>query len=216
MLCRTNAGAVTAAIEAQAAGEKVHLKVSADSIKKLAYSVDQMMQGKQPAHPLLAGFRNFGEVQEYVREDPTADLDLALTVRLVERFSVGTVLKAIDGCVPENQASVVISTAHKAKGLEWPNVRIGDDFPEPRDKGTGTRLPIPDTLARLAYVAVTRAKDTLDLGGLSWIHNRPEVLEAQAKSPALVSKRQVPTAVPALEPPPTLPSPGTGPELETV
>ena len=203
VLCRTNAGAVTAAIAAQAAGEKVHLEVAVDNIKKLAYACDQLQQGKQPAHPLLAAFRHWGELLEHIKDDPTADLDLALTVRLVESFSVSTVIRAVDSCVPEASADVVISTAHKAKGLEWPNVKIGSDFPEPRDKKTGTQLPVPDALAQLAYVAVTRAKDKLDLGGLAWIHDRPEV---QSFLPA-------PSAVPAPEPPPTLSGPSTGPEL---
>jgi hypothetical protein len=33
--------------------------------------------------------------------------------------------------------------------------------------------PVSDTDARLAYVAVTRARHHLDLGGLSWINTHP-------------------------------------------
>lgn len=33
--------------------------------------------------------------------------------------------------------------------------------------------PVNDTDARLAYVAVTRARHQLDLGGLSWIDTYP-------------------------------------------
>ena len=35
--------------------------------------------------------------------------------------------------------------------------------------------PIGDAEARLAYVAVTRTRQRLDLGGLSWIHDHPDV-----------------------------------------
>lgn len=73
---------------------------------------------------------------------------------------------------------VIVSTAPKAKGRESA-VGIADDFPPPKDNdqhGTcGRRVPEPveDTDARLAYVAVTRARQHLDLGGLSWIDSHP-------------------------------------------
>jgi hypothetical protein len=70
---------------------------------------------------------------------------------------------------------VTVSTAHTAKGREWPTVQIADDFPPPKDtdqhddQGRPIPEPVNDTDARLAYVAVTRARQHLDLGGLSWI-----------------------------------------------
>lgn len=45
------------------------------------------------------------------------------------------------------------------------------------DEQTGlppTLDPIDDAEARLAYVAVTRTRQRLDLGGLSWIHDHPD------------------------------------------
>ncbi len=38
--------------------------------------------------------------------------------------------------------------------------------------------PIDDGEARLAYVAVTRARRRLDIGGLSWINHHPDGLHA--------------------------------------
>lgn len=72
---------------------------------------------------------------------------------------------------------MTVSTAHKAKGREWPRVKIADDFTPPQDSdqhddaGQAVPGPIDDGEARLAYVAVTRTR--LDLGGLSWIHDHP-------------------------------------------
>ena len=37
-----------------------------------------------------------------------------------------------------------------------------------------TAEPIDDAEARLAYVAVTRARHRLDMGGLSWIDDHPD------------------------------------------
>ncbi len=70
---------------------------------------------------------------------------------------------------------------------------IADDFARPEDSNpdeqTGTAAPpdpIDDAEARLAYVAVTRTRQRLDLGGLSWIHDHPDKAHgpSQAASPA--------------------------------
>ena len=49
----------------------------------------------------------------------------------------------------------ILSTAHKAKGRQWPEVRLAPDW-------KANRLENPEEL-RLAYVAVTRAQEVLDL-----------------------------------------------------
>ncbi|BFO23186.1 hypothetical protein SHKM778_95740 (plasmid) [Streptomyces sp. KM77-8] len=55
-------------------------------------------------------------------------------------------------------------------------------LPPPKDtdqtdaQGRPVPEPVSDTDARLAYVAVTRARQHLDLGGLDWINNHPATL----------------------------------------
>ena len=66
------------------------------------------------------------------------------------------------------------------KGREWAHVKIADDFMPPKDSdqcddtGRAVPGPIDDSEARLAYVAVTRTRHRLDIGGLSWIHDHPD------------------------------------------
>jgi ATP-dependent exoDNAse (exonuclease V) beta subunit len=63
-------------------------------------------------------------------------------------------------------------------------VKIAADFPEPKDTdqrdSQGSRIPEPvsDTDARLAYVAVTRARSRLDLGGLAWIDKHLQPIQS--------------------------------------
>ncbi|WP_146207073.1 UvrD-helicase domain-containing protein [Streptomyces tirandamycinicus] len=75
--------------------------------------------------------------------------------------------------VPEHEKhDVLVTTAHKAKGLESERVRIADDFtgPEETDDGNIDWDTIPDDEAlRVAYVAVTRATEVLDPGSLGWV-----------------------------------------------
>jgi len=63
---------------------------------------------------------------------------------------------------------VVVSTAHKAKGLDWPKVQVAD-FKAPEKDDAGNPRPPARDEAMLAYVTVTRAKHELDRGGLAYI-----------------------------------------------
>ena len=77
--------------------------------------------------------------------------------------------------VPEDKPhDVLVTTAHKSKGLESARVRIADDFKGPELKEDGSydwdapNAPDDEGL-RTAYVAVTRATDVLDPGSLGYV-----------------------------------------------
>lgn len=119
-------------------------------------------------------------MQEYAR-DP-AGRDQQPFVDLVDTHGPDAILTAVDQLTDEAHADVTISTDHTAKGREWPTVQIGNDFPPPRDtdQHDDQERPVPepvsDAAARLAYVAVSRARHHLDLGGLSWINTHPTAI----------------------------------------
>lgn len=122
------------------------------------------------------------ELQDYAAYDP-AGRDLQPFVDLVDTHGPDAILAAVEVLTDETTADVTVSTAHKAKGREWRAVKIAEDFPEPKDtdqhdnEGRPIPGPVNATDARLAYVAVTRARSRLDLGGLAWIENRSSVSE---------------------------------------
>lgn len=104
-------------------------------------------------------------------------------MELVDTHGPEVIIAAVDALTDESKAEVTVSTAHKAKGREWPEVRIADDFPPPPDSdrqddsGCPIPEPVSDINARLAYVAVTRASRQLDLGGLAWIESHPGAVD---------------------------------------
>jgi superfamily I DNA/RNA helicase len=125
-------------------------------------------------------FPTWGELQDYAVHD-AAGRDLQPFVDLVDTHGADAILTAVGRLVPEPQAQVSVSTAHKAKGREWALVKIAEDFtplratstpPDPTDHAAPR--PIDDSEARLAYVAVTRTRQRLDLGGLFWIDQHPD------------------------------------------
>ncbi|MFE9650549.1 UvrD-helicase domain-containing protein [Streptomyces sp. NPDC006365] len=178
VLCRTNVGAMAQAMDLLAAGYRVGLAGGADSLYALAQAARNLTEGRRTTHPELLLFPSWGELQDYAAHDP-AGRDLQPLVDLVDRHGTDAILAALAQLVPEPQAEVTVSTAHKAKGREWARVKIADDFTPPKDSDqhddTGRPVPGPidDGEARLAYVAVTRTRQRLDIGGLSWIEDHP-------------------------------------------
>ncbi|MGW6145652.1 3'-5' exonuclease, partial [Streptomyces sp. NPDC055140] len=75
----------------------------------------------------------------------------------------------VDQAAPHD---LLVSTVHKAKGMESERVRIAGDFRGPKESTSGgidwDTIPDDEQL-RLAYVAVTRATEILDVGSLGWI-----------------------------------------------
>jgi hypothetical protein len=163
ILTRTNAAAMTAVLEAQKAGIRVHLIGDGKELVSFATAAGQLMAGEDTWHPELACFTTWGEVQTYVADDPQGS-ELALMVKLVDDYGVETILSALRNMVDERGAELVVSTAHKAKGCEWSRVQIADDFPDPRESFEAMLDPtLSHPELRLIYVAVTRARHRLDV-----------------------------------------------------
>jgi superfamily I DNA/RNA helicase len=168
VLCRTNAEAVRQLLVAADTGRKAALVGGGSEIRRLAEAAISLRAGAGTDHPELFAFQTWGEVQEYVEQDASGS-DLKVFVQLIDTYGAEVVIDIVDRLSPEEAAETVVSTAHKAKGREWPTVRIAGDFPEPRRSHNGQPAQVPRADAMLAYVAVTRARQVLDPEGLAWV-----------------------------------------------
>ncbi|MFD5292468.1 UvrD-helicase domain-containing protein [Streptomyces rochei] len=180
ILCRTNVGAMAEVMTHMNYGLRVALAGGGDSLQALALAARDLKEGRRTNHPELVLFPSWGDLQDYATHDP-AGRDLLPLVNLVDTHGADAILTAVAHLVPERQAQVTVSTAHKAKGREWQRVLVASDFDrteatpsDPACAASPAADPVDDAEARLAYVAVTRARQRLDLGGLSWIHNHPD------------------------------------------
>lgn len=160
MLCRTNIGTVTEVMRLLTAGHRVVLPRGGQTLTGLALAAQDLKEGRRTSHPELALFSSWGELQDYANYDP-AGRDLQPFVELLDTHGPQPIIAAVGALTDEHSADVTVSTAHKAKGREWPQVRIADDFPQPPDTdrnddcGRPNPAPVNETDARLAYVAVT-------------------------------------------------------------
>ncbi len=168
VLCRTNGGAIKEAMDAIAAGNRTAIVGGGKPLKALAEAAAALKAGRPTSHPELFAFGSWAEVQDYAENDP-AGSDLQVLVKLIDDHGPEEIIRVVDSLSDERTADVVVSTAHKAKGLEWNSVRIARDFRAPKRNEDGTQPDVPAADARLAYVAVTRAQLSLDREGLAWV-----------------------------------------------
>lgn len=162
ILCRTNATVVAEALQAATEDKRAAIVGGTREIRAFAEAANDLKMGKGTAHPDLTAFQNWAQVQDYVEND--AGGDLKVFVKLVDSYGVPTILRVADSNVEEEDADIIISTAHKSKGREWHKVRIAPDFREPAEGEDPSREE-----CMLSYVAVTRAQYVLDNTGLAWV-----------------------------------------------
>lgn len=171
VLCRTNAGVVAEAIEAMDRDESVHIVGGGDDAMGLARGIADLQDGKKPSHPQLAIFDDWDQLVAHVDDDLCDDSDLRLAVQLAQRYGARKMIVTLSYCdTPAARAKMILSTMHRAKGREWPNVTIGQDVKDPGFDEYGNMVPVPGDEMMLFYVACTRARRNLDNERLGFVH----------------------------------------------
>lgn len=179
VLCRTNAAAVGGFLGMLANGRKPYLVGGGDEVARFARGVLHLQAEGWTTHPELQPFGSWGEVLDYVATDPQGS-ELKLLVGLIDEFGAQQILDGLSKMPRQRDAEIEISTAHKAKGREWAAVRLAGDFPD-TDTDIGLLDPhspddgqVDDEELRLLYVAVTRARQVLDVTAVPHIDPNPD------------------------------------------
>ncbi len=108
--------------------------------------------------------KNFQDFDEFCEIcDATSDPEMRRAIKILEQYATAlpqliSELKRLS--TSSELAHVTLTTAHRAKGLEWPLVRLGDDFLDIYDE----RLDedVRNDEINLLYVASTRAMSQLE------------------------------------------------------
>jgi superfamily I DNA/RNA helicase len=154
VLTRTNTMSVRLALDELADGGAPHIVGGADDVIGFAKGALDLQAGKSTYHRDLAMFETWDQVRAYCEQDELGR-DLRTIVDLIDDFGADIVVDVLNRQPSEHDATVILSTAHKAKGREWWAVKLAADFPEDLDDVATEEL-------RLLYVAATRAQAKLD------------------------------------------------------
>lgn len=169
ILCRTNA-AVAAELFKVPVGLPVATTGLAQS-KEFFRSYEKLVSGQKPSGS-YALFDTLQQLEEHSASPGGSDLRPYF--KLLKNHSLHEILGRLESTkeattIDERlkSSSLIISTAHRAKGLEYKTVRLAEDFRTPSDekaqpKGEAYPIPPTDEQMRLLYVAATRAIDVLD------------------------------------------------------
>lgn len=169
VLARTNGGAVAEVIQAQRAGHKVAMIGKIAAAVKFCTTARSLLAGEAPEDPTYAAFSTWTDLAEWLENQPGVT-DVAVLAKLISDNGVDVIEAALNNLVPPHMADVTVATCHSAKGLEFSSVRIADDFDNPDEAPRSGPFAVSDDdivdEQRLAYVALTRAQNTLNPGRL--------------------------------------------------
>jgi F-box protein 18 (helicase) len=113
--------------------------------------------------PHIKSFASFSAMEIYAKAVEDRELaSMCKVVRHHEHKVPGFVKRVRAETVDAADADIILTTAHKAKGLEWPVVKLADDFPElVANDRIIDKTDLESDEFNLIYVSMTRAMDQL-------------------------------------------------------
>ena len=168
ILCRTNGTLINALINRLKSGDKIAVAGGCSDTISLLKAAGELKESGFTSYRELSLFKSWEEVVEFSETD--AGSDLATLVRLVTFHDLNDLISALERTnrVKDRDADLILSTAHKSKGMEWGSVRLENDFRHVDSKGYSSEE------SNLLYVAATRAINQLDVGDCDAVQKSTE------------------------------------------
>ncbi|MCP1674134.1 superfamily I DNA/RNA helicase [Natronocella acetinitrilica] len=160
ILSRTNLGVIGQVLDCLQDNRKPMVAGGVRELLRLLESAEKLMHGVPVVSGDLAGFRDWESLVEYSESE--LGRDLQPLVKMVDEYGARLLIKRIEPLegLPESRADLIVSTAHKSKGLEWDSVLLDADFKGHDEEADPAELT---ARANLLYVAATRGMRTLDI-----------------------------------------------------
>lgn len=152
---RTNGALIQEAVDKMSEGVPVYINIDTKDAVSMLYSLIALRTGKMEkvTHGSVIAYSSWKDLDEDI-EHGTVQPDVARFATMVTRGTASKTITLLSRYTKPERASVTLTTAHKAKGLEWDNVWIAEDFRDMEEDAAERNL---------WYVAVTRAKKRLRL-----------------------------------------------------
>lgn len=158
IICRTNGGVISHIFQ-YIEDYKVYLQGGATQLTSLIKGAQALKEGRKTANQELALFNNWEEVVEYSQSSSDGKA-MGVMIKLMDEYGADELMNLLKQTVSSpRSADITLTTAHKAKGLEWNKVKLGDDFFYPTKEGQ----LLDSGEVNVLYVAATRALEVLDI-----------------------------------------------------
>lgn len=155
IICRTNVQVFRQMMRHLEKGGRPFVQGGTRQTEILVKAVDQLLRRGGSNHPELVGFADAQSFRNFTEIAP--EHELSQIYNLIDQFGARTLIEALGSCQQSSQYSdLVVTTAHKAKGLEWEKVRLADDFVQSGEQGFTREA------GRLLYVAATRGSRAIN------------------------------------------------------
>lgn len=155
MIFRTNAALFEEAEKLIEAGKQVKVEINIEDFVRQIKSAVSLRRGEKPFHDNIARFGSWYEMIEFSKES----VEIQRLANMASRPDVQELINRLEQVNTSSKPDIILTTAHKSKGLEYDNVVIADDF----RFGKENVLDMPEQEINLLYVACTRAKKNLQL-----------------------------------------------------
>ncbi len=158
-ITRTNAHLFDKAFELIESGKKVSIPFDWELIKTLLLDVFYLRNGLKDRikSDLIKNYHDFNFFKNIAESG--GDLELSFLIKIIEKYNLeipDKITQLERFLASPKYADIILLTAHKAKGLEFFNVIIGEDFPE-------LSFGLKFEEKNLIYVALTRAMENICL-----------------------------------------------------
>lgn len=211
VLCRTNAGVVDAVVSFLLEGEggrsplypraKVFVVGGIGELTWLLADAANLKEGVQRGkpHPELALVESWRELVALAEE--LSHTTARLLVKLGKEYDLRNLAKFLERAQAnkEEEADIVVSTLHKAKGREWDRVVLWGDFRKVWDPGVRSFHQAAGLIEELKeeenalYVALTRPRKLLSLPELPDLYALMRVpTRGEGEPPALLGPAEKP------------------------
>jgi UvrD/REP helicase N-terminal domain len=134
VLCRKNVTAMWQLAAGIEAGHKPAIRMSPAEIEAFADGADLLLAGRRAFRPAAFSlFDTWKDAQSFARG--AVGRDLLPVVEVIDERGTGYLRALSRHITQEASADYVISTVHRAKGLEWKRVKVVNDFRLERSVG---------------------------------------------------------------------------------
>ena len=152
---RSNINMVLDSLDLIAAGFSVDIRADVKDLVSKLKSVRMLKDGKKPKHGDIVIYDSFEELEA---DAESGNSELHRLVNLIKTRRDLKVISELQNYRNPVCGDIILTTAHKSKGLEYDYVVLADDFPEMEKLNYIER--------NLLYVAATRAKKILQINAV--------------------------------------------------